>query len=95
MIYSCMIVNDTRNSARCVDIQEAAERYDLRWLLMTQTTVAAGGLSKKLNERYDFAWLSVKQTIDQKGWKSMKQCNDMILNDYLSRKRMITIDVYP
>ena len=95
MIYSCMIFDETKNSARCIDIQEATEWYDLGWLLMTQTTVVDGGLSKRPNERHEFAWLSVKQTIDLKGWKSTKHFYDMILNDYLSNKRMITKDVYP
>ena len=84
-----MIINETNNWARCIEVNEASQWYDLGWILMTQTTVSDGGQSKKLDERYDLVWLSVKRTIDHNGplpinanenidhgWLSMEQSTD-------------------
>ena len=88
-----MIVDETNNIARCIEIPDATERYDLRWLSMTQTTVADGGLSEKPDERYDLLWLSVKQTIDHDGSKPVK-ANEINDHGWLLMERLTNHDEF-
>ena len=67
MILSWMIIDETNNWAKFIEVKKASHWYDLWWLFMTQTTVSDGGQSKNLDERYDLVWLSVKRTIDHNG----------------------------
>ena len=89
MILSWMIIDETNNWAKCIEVKEASQWYDLGWLFMTQTTVSDGGQSKKLDEIYDLVLLLVKRTIDHNGplpinanekndhgWLSMEQSTD-------------------